>query len=289
MVASAAVAAAADAVPSAAPAPVDWGAVLERQRQRDFSARPCPICLQDFGEDEQVLLSCSHVFHKACLRSFERFSGRRSCPVCRASHYQERSCGDGAALFRARCATTIQTAWRGARARRQYQQLLRSIPPSAAEPAKRQAFFLARFAEANDQLVSLVDQDRDELDALFDELDASVAQSRSMMQAAHAPLCLPPSAGEWLAARARALERAVSECPICMVELAPGRAQALLSCSHVFHASCAASFELFAHGAGALGCPVCRQPFHKRVLEHGLSDSSSGSEGWAEDAAEGAQ
>jgi hypothetical protein len=40
-----------------------------------------------------VILSCSHVFHKACLASFERFLrvAKRTCPLCRKSNYQKRA------------------------------------------------------------------------------------------------------------------------------------------------------------------------------------------------------
>jgi hypothetical protein len=34
----------------------------------------CVICMEPFGLREQVLLSCSHVFHRNCLESFERYA-----------------------------------------------------------------------------------------------------------------------------------------------------------------------------------------------------------------------
>lgn len=37
----------------------------------------------------QTLLSCSHTFHRACLRSFEMFSGSRICPLCRTNDYEK--------------------------------------------------------------------------------------------------------------------------------------------------------------------------------------------------------
>ncbi|MCP4118340.1 MAG: hypothetical protein GY737_23655 [Desulfobacteraceae bacterium] len=37
-----------------------------------------------------VLLSCSHVFHKDCIQSFEKFSlqSETTCPICRAAEYE---------------------------------------------------------------------------------------------------------------------------------------------------------------------------------------------------------
>lgn len=39
-----------------------------------------------------VLLSCSHIFHEACLSSFERFTKKDilSCPICRSLGYGKR-------------------------------------------------------------------------------------------------------------------------------------------------------------------------------------------------------
>ena len=72
----------------------------------------CPICLEEFRTGEQVILSCSHVFHEACLTSFEAFQAsqhaksrgaqgqaeggnaaaayERACPVCRRAQYEKK-------------------------------------------------------------------------------------------------------------------------------------------------------------------------------------------------------
>ena len=41
---------------------------------RQDSHHECSICCEHFGMEEQVLLSCSHVFHKQCIISFERYA-----------------------------------------------------------------------------------------------------------------------------------------------------------------------------------------------------------------------
>lgn len=42
----------------------------------------CPICMMNLaGPKARVLLSCSHVFHDACLTSFERYSVRLVHPI----------------------------------------------------------------------------------------------------------------------------------------------------------------------------------------------------------------
>ncbi|CAI2369644.1 unnamed protein product [Moneuplotes crassus] len=49
----------------------------------------CAICYSNFNTDKPTyLLSCSHIFHQACLDNFERFdmSMRQACPLCRVGY-----------------------------------------------------------------------------------------------------------------------------------------------------------------------------------------------------------
>ena len=70
------------APPQAPLTPFDW-AVIENSRSDPDSC--CPICMEGFKQGHEVLLSCSHIFHRACLRSFENFmkDSEYACPICR--------------------------------------------------------------------------------------------------------------------------------------------------------------------------------------------------------------
>lgn len=73
------------------------------------------------------------------------------------------------------------------------------------------------------------------------------------------------------AVKQRARLRACAECPICLHQLErEGRceAQALLSCTHVYHLDCITAFETFeAARAGQPACPCCRAAY-SRVVVH---------------------
>ncbi|CAM9915211.1 unnamed protein product, partial [Laminaria digitata] len=43
----------------------EWKALEEKSLARGDGESPCPICREAFQEKSQVILSCSHVFHKA--------------------------------------------------------------------------------------------------------------------------------------------------------------------------------------------------------------------------------
>ncbi|CAB1349482.1 unnamed protein product, partial [Coregonus sp. 'balchen'] len=68
----------------------EWSQVKSRSIHEGDSKQPCVICREEFRLQTQVLLSCSHVFHRACLQAFERFSGRKCCPMCRKEQYETR-------------------------------------------------------------------------------------------------------------------------------------------------------------------------------------------------------
>lgn len=42
----------------------EWARVKQRSVEQGDSTQPCPICREEFGLHPQVLLSCSHVFHR---------------------------------------------------------------------------------------------------------------------------------------------------------------------------------------------------------------------------------
>ncbi|GLC35394.1 hypothetical protein PLESTB_000569400 [Pleodorina starrii] len=163
-----------------------WTEVHLRSRLRQDSAHECVICREEFQSGAQVLLSCSHTFHRHCLAAFERFSRCKTCPLCRAHQYQKKVIRDGEEMFRAKCATRIQAAWRGFAARRRYQEHRRHNPPRDERLRKKWA--AERLQEENDRLLSAMDDEVGDLDDLFAELDASVAASRAVCDAALRPL-----------------------------------------------------------------------------------------------------
>lgn len=113
----------------------------------------CPICFEPFALREQVLLSCSHTFHRCCLDSFEAYQRREivargftpvesgsgsgsgcnglasllQCPVCRCAGYQKRRTRVAARLHVMRCIVAIQSVWRGRVTRRAFWELRKSF------------------------------------------------------------------------------------------------------------------------------------------------------------------
>jgi len=244
--------------------------------------------MDTFRAETQVILSCSHVFHQTCLTSFERFSGRATCPLCRSADYEKRLFEEGRKNWELLCTRKLQAVWRGHCGRKIWNYLLDTVVPT--DPAKKRDFFVRRMGKLSTKLLSAMDNNADDLEALFSESDQALLVSRQVFNNAtepssrtvqsppetstadrwaalrldmEGPAALPalpsPSAAQgehdtidWDKVETAALTRNEQDCAICLGDLGgPDKQKALTSCSHLFHAQCLASFERFATAVSA--------------------------------------
>ncbi|XP_045352262.1 RING finger protein 32 isoform X1 [Leopardus geoffroyi] len=258
----------------------EWEKVKQRSIMQGDSTQPCPICKEEFELRPQVLLSCSHVFHRACLQAFEKFANKKTCPLCRKNQYQTRVIHDGARLFKVKCATRIQASWRGHVVRKWYRDLRRTVPPTDAK--LRRKFFEGKFAEISRRILCSYNTNVEEL---FSEIDRCLAINRSVLQQLEDRCGHELTDGDWEKIQIQALHRETHECPICLTPLPtsadcrqapvemlcgqPSREMVLLSCSHVFHHTCLLALEEFSLGDSSPfhACPLCRSCYQKKILE----------------------
>lgn len=251
-------------------ADAEWDAIRATSKHRNDSKQPCPICIEPFGTRRQVLLSCSHVFHRTCLASYERHARKKECPLCRQKQYQAYLINDGAQHHQHVSATVIQAAWRGYRSR-----------VANPGPGKRKRDAANRLTRMTDQLGELTVNRANRLDTFLAAMDESIVRSRTIINEAHRAACTQSvSKTEWASIRkhARVAGRFEGDCAICIVPLqprAPPRAElastppgqshkdpVLLSCSHVFHQNCLEALERFSCGTTPV-CPICRSAYQK--------------------------
>ncbi|RUS70065.1 hypothetical protein EGW08_022171, partial [Elysia chlorotica] len=191
----------------------EWSGVKDKSNKRDDSGEPCVICKEDFGLQEQVILSCSHVFHRACLQAFERFTGRKTCPMCRHEQYQTRVIHEGARVYRHKAAARIQANWRGYVVRSWYKKLRETVPPK--DPLLKKKFYEEKLSGIVDRMIKSIDVNM--VDFLR-EIDNSVEQSRAVFSQWDA-LHNPVTPEMWDAIQLKAVERGDVDCPICLTEL----------------------------------------------------------------------
>ncbi|KAM9186121.1 RING finger protein 32 [Dugong dugon] len=256
----------------------EWEKVKQRSITEGDSLHPCPICKEEFELHPQVLLSCSHVFHRACLQAFEKFTNKKTCPLCRKNQYQTRVIHDGARLFKVKCATRIQACWRGHIVRKWYRNLRKTIPPKDAKLRKK--FFEEKFTEISHRILCSYDTNIDEL---FLEIDHCLAINRSILQQLEEKCGHEITEEDWEKIQVQALHQEISECSICLTPLSfnsnfqsapsgkspnqPSRETVLLSCSHIFHHTCLLALEEFSLGE-IYTCPLCRSCYQKKILEY---------------------
>ncbi|CAF3032312.1 unnamed protein product [Rotaria socialis] len=291
-----------------------WGEIKQRSNDREDSNCPCAICQEDFGLGPQVLLSCSHVFHRACLTTFERFvsykangSDQRTCPICRRAQYEKRIIYEGAKIHRAKCAARIQAAWRGYIVRQWYKSFRLDMSNIPNDTKLRRRFYQDKLSEITDRIVASCDFD---LNELFNEIDRNVERARAIRQAFDARIRTIDE-DEWQQIQERAKLRHELECSICKCLLQPINIEAvfknikkpiktnknkleklfpqlkpieqkptaikqaelqqpkrpliLLSCTHVFHATCLQMFEEYCCDPTP-NCPVCRTAYQKNTF-----------------------
>ncbi|XP_009682220.2 RING finger protein 32 [Struthio camelus] len=253
----------------------EWAKIKQRSIKHGDSIQPCAICREEFALQPQVLLSCSHVFHKACLKAFEKFAGKKSCPMCRKKQYQTRVIHDGARLFKIKCAIRIQASWRGYIVRKWYKNLRKTVPPKDSKLRKQ--FFEEKVQHISNRLLSSYDIN---LDEFFSEIDSSIAASQDVVQQLEGKETLLNRI-DWEKIQMQALRQEIFDCPICIMPLSPtihppcifsgnsnqfSRQTVLLSCSHLFHHTCLQAFEEFSLGERHV-CPLCRSYYQKKILE----------------------
>ncbi|XP_061521734.1 RING finger protein 32 [Phycodurus eques] len=254
----------------------EWTLVKARSVQQRESEQPCAICREPFCLQPQVLLSCSHVFHRACLQAFERFSGRKRCPMCRREPYETRVIHDAARLFQNQCAARIQAFWRGYVTRKWYGNIRRTVCPK--DKHLRRKFFEAKLQELSDSFVRRCHID---VEAFLSDIDLSLSSSRRVFRQLESKKHVPePQEDDWERIQSQVTQRGASDCPICLMALripgaAPrssgfklhqrGRRSVLLSCSHLFHQVCLDAFEAFTADR-IPACPLCRSTYHKKLI-----------------------
>eukprot|EP00911_Craspedida_sp_UC1_P000110 UC1_evm1s87 len=275
---------------------------LEASKIRGDSSQPCPICKSPFDlNGEQVILSCTHVFHKSCLQSYEHYAGtrRHACPLCRQTHYQARVIHEGARCHLEYCATLIQAAWRGHSVRMKIPTLMKAAKTktssggssssaafaskpkgvAAAAAAATAALQKTKIKEATaaaaaadlsyftDQVVEKTAAQTGAVDGFLEEISANLERSRHAMALATQHLARPLSEEKWTVCEQRARCRDVSDCQVCLTSCnSNGSDQplVLLSCSHIFHSQCISSLEKYAGLARRdQQCPVCRSIYQK--------------------------
>ena len=130
----------------------------------------CPICMEAFNQGREVLLSCSHMFHQACLSAFEKFmkSDERCCPICRTARYQKKITRQGSKAYGIICVVKLQARIRGFLSRQKYYSILKSFyRQGRGDQKQREKFYQREMTSITDKISKDVDERKGELDCMI--------------------------------------------------------------------------------------------------------------------------
>lgn len=274
----------------------DWGKIEEASKKREGD-HSCPICLEGFKTpNNQIILSCSHVFHKTCLANFEKFTNARVCPLCRRQDYEKKNFDQGFMTYLTSQVIKVQKVFRGYNSRRKlYAELAKTYKASSTRFRRRLLAY--KLQVLNEKMSKKVRTRQKETEKLIVEIDKNLDDKNNVMdklveiQNLHRQTqenireALPNAVLNQVASKDRetnvdiksnqawqeaykvACLRNEKSCAICFNELNNGKKLFLLNCTHVFHSSCLLSFEYYAL-LNKHCCPVCRSDYKKVEVDH---------------------
>ncbi|KAJ3064208.1 RING finger protein 32 [Podochytrium sp. JEL0797] len=267
----------------------EWSVVKEKSRSTHATFRTdCAICCEPFAALTQVILSCSHSFHKACIKSYEKHTNSKRCPLCRTVGYETLETTEAAAVFYNDAAIKIQSVWRMWILRKKYLRHRAENEPT--HPLLKRKFHLDKLCVLNRTLDRQMETENSEIEHVMREMEESLQVSRDAFEKFSTIFDEPQDWEEVLdkiyKRRANPLEES---CSICLCELIPPLTNeknviaaaadsgnmgtrkkpkriAMLSCGHLLHEKCISNFERFNGAHVSHVCPICRFAYERTIF-----------------------
>ena len=240
-----------------------WAAVEKTSEMREEYKGNCPICHEHLGRHASVILSCSHVFHTTCMKSFEKFSKTKACPICRKNSYEKKTYKTSTDYYYIFCIVKIQSWVRCFIMHERFiKHMLETPSKNVAVYRKYRTLHMNRL---DIRFNKHLDRQEIQIDRLFSDLEAKLQASKAAVSALKN--ISRSSKGpeiDWAQVCDKAVSRHEKVCPICLQSLEYKKETCILSCSHLFHSKCIESFEYFSINAPA--CPVCRSSYVKKTI-----------------------
>ena len=237
---------------------------LEEWKQVDFKG-DCPICMEKLASRESLILSCSHVFHKICLKNFERFSQVSKCPLCRCERYECKTYTKDKEYFVKKSVDIIQRNIRGYLTRyKLYKKIFKYNMPKSKRLRNLYSYWKMR--DLTDKMMKEIERQNKINEELFNDV-LKEHQELIRMENKEKELEEKNKKKEeknWNNI-VNKMEKRDHTCAICLCEF-KNKSLYVLDCSHCFHKNCLDSFERF-DPYYIKRCPICRASYTKKEIK----------------------
>lgn len=244
---------------------LEWRKLEEQTIKREDFKGECPICMEKLSSRESVILSCSHVFHKVCLKNFEKFAAVTKCPLCRCERYECKAYTKDKEYYVEKCVIIIQRFFRGFILRYHlYLTVFKNDMPKNKHLRSIYSYWkikeltilmcnaIHKQTESNKKILEEIEKESKELIKIQNKNKALINET------------FKNGISDWDGAMDKASKRHNDICAICFCGFGTKELY-ILDCSHCFHKNCLDSFERF-DPYFLKRCPICRANYKKRKV-----------------------
>ena len=225
---------------------------LKTIKREDFKG-DCPICMEKLSSRESLILSCSHVFHKICLKNFERFSKVTKCPLCRCESYECKTYTKDKEYFVKKSVNIIQRNIRGYLTRyKLYKKIFKNNMPKCRRLRNLYSYWKMR--DLTDKMMKEIER-QNKINEELIRMENKEKEAEKKKQ--------KKEEKNWENI-VNKMEKRDHTCAICLCEF-KNKPLYILDCTHCFHKNCLDSFERF-DPYYIKRCPICRANYTKKEI-----------------------
>ena len=243
----------------------EWKQVeLKTLKREDFKG-DCPICMEKLSSRESLILSCSHVFHKVCLKNFERFSQVTKCPLCRCERYECKTYTKDKEYFVKKSVDILQRNLRGYLTRfKLYKKIFQFNMPKCKRLRNLYSYWKMR--DLTDKMMKAIEKQNKINEEFFNDVlkehEELIRMENKAKQIEEKNKKKEEKNWKNIVNK---MEKRDHTCAICLCEF-NNKSLYVLDCTHCFHKNCLDSFERF-DPYYIKRCPICRASYTKKEIK----------------------
>ena len=222
--------------------------------------------MEKLSSREALILSCSHVFHKVCIKNFERFSQVTKCPLCRCERYECKTYTKDKEYLVKKSVDIIKRNLRGYLTRyKLYKKYFKNNMPKSRRLRNLYSYWKMR--DLTDKMMKEIERQNKLNEELFNDV---LKEHEELIRMENKEKEIEEKNKKkeeknWKNIVNKMEQREQHTCAICLCEF-NNKSLYVLDCTHCFHKNCLDSFERF-DPYYIKRCPICRANYTKKEIK----------------------